>query len=202
MRLPIPIKMLEELERASEAVKERAERNVVRIVTHSDADGLSAGAILHKSFIREEFAVRTASVKQMDESSIVEISKEAPKVLIFADLGSGQLDSIEKHLLGKSFAVVLDHHQPKKVEHEKLIHVNPHNYGVDGAREISGSGMAYFFSRILNSRNADLADLGIVGAVGDIQDAEGELKGMNRDILEDGVKAGVVEAEKDRKSVV
>lgn len=189
--------MSDEFRKASDAAREFAEAgDIIRIVTHNDADGLSAGAILHKSFLREGCAVHTTSVKQMDESVILELSKEAPKVLILADLGSGQLDSIEKNLLRRSFVVVLDHHQPKKLEHEKLIHVNPHNYGVDGAREVSGSGMAYFFSRALSEKNLDLADLGIVGAVGDIQD-ESELRGLNRDILDDGIKVGVVRAEKD-----
>jgi single-stranded-DNA-specific exonuclease len=112
-------------------------------------------------------------------------------------MGSGQLQEIKEHMLDKSFVVVIDHHEPVEVEHENLIHLNPHLHGIDGAREISGSGMTYFFFKELNKKNIDFSALAVVGALGDIQDADGRLIGPNREILEDGAKAGVLKAEKD-----
>lgn len=188
--------MLREFEEASKVLKE-VKGKVVRVITHNDADGLSAGAILHKSLIRENCAVHTRSVKQLDEGVIKDASQANSQTIIIADSGSGQLEAIKEHLLERHYVIVLDHHQPKEVEHENLFHINPHNHGIDGAREISGAGMAYLFSKALNSENVDLAPLAIIGAVADIQDAGGELVGLNRDVLEDGVKAGFLKAEKD-----
>lgn len=194
----LPVKMLREFEEASKVLKELIEKGeVVRVITHNDADGLSAGAILHKSVSRENCAVHTVSVKQLDERAIKDASANSQKIVIITDAGSGQLDEIKEHLLDKHYVIVLDHHQPKEMEHESLFHINPHHHGIDGAREISGAGMAYLFSKAVNPSNVDLSPLAIVGALGDIQDAGGELVGLNRDVLEDGINAGVLDAEKD-----
>jgi RecJ-like exonuclease len=104
------------------------------------------------------------------------------------------LDEIGK--LENEFVMVLDHHQPKEAQAD-IIHINPHLFGIDGAREISGSGMAYLFCRALNRENKDLSALAMVGAVGDIQDANGEFKGMNKQISEEGAQEGVLKIEKD-----
>jgi RecJ-like exonuclease len=139
--------------------------------------------------------VHTRSVKQLEEKVVREIAEEDCRVLIFVDLGSGQMAEIEKHLSDRE-VFVFDHHQPKEVG-DNVYHVNPHPFGIDGSREISGAGMAYLFARTLKKENRDLADLAVVGAVGDIQDAEGRLTGVNKEILRDAVEAGVVRVEKD-----
>jgi len=173
------------------------EKMAPRVITHNDADGLTAGAVLHRALNRERLPVHTRSLKQLEATTIEDIAKEKPELVIFVDLGSGQLEEIREQLLGKSKVFVLDHHQPTDVVHEDLVHVNPHNCGIDGAREVSGSGMGYLFTRELNQKNQDLAGLAIVGAIGDIQDADGELKGMNREILRDATEAEVIKVEKD-----
>jgi RecJ-like exonuclease len=189
--------MLREFREASKVFRELMETGrVVRVITHNDADGLSSGAIIHKSLAREGLPVHTRSVKQLEEKVVKEIADEAPEVLIFVDLGSGQLEEIREHLAGKG-VFIFDHHQPKEVKDENFFHINPHPHGIDGAREVSGAGMAYLFAKALKEENRDLADLAIVGAVGDIQDSEGELVGVNREILRDAVEAGVVRVEKD-----
>lgn len=167
------------------------------VVTHNDADGITAGAIAHRSILREGHPVQTRVVNQLKEDIIIELSKEDQKLIIFTDMGSGQLSEIEKHLLDKSTVFVVDHHEPQTLEHENLVHLNPHRHGINGAKEISGSGMTYFFCKALNKKNTDLSCLAAVGALGDIQDADGKFIGPNAEILRDGIKAGVLKAEKD-----
>ncbi len=187
--------MQTELEIAAQRLrKEASAGKAIRIVTHYDADGLSAGAIAHLALAREGFAAHTRSVKQLDGQTLSELNSDEA-IVIFTDIGSGQLDAIKEHI--KTLAIVLDHHQPKDVRSANILHVNPHVHGIDGAREISGSGMAYLFARSLNPNNADLAALAIVGAVGDLQDSEGELRGLNRNIVQDAVAANVLRADKD-----
>lgn len=190
--------MLREFREASRALRDLMEDGkVARVVTHNDADGLASGAIIHKCLAREGLPVHTRSVKQLEGKVVREIAEEKPEVLIFVDLGSGQLEDMKECLLGNADVFVFDHHQPKDVEDENLTHINPHHHGIDGAREISGAGMAYLFSKSLNEENKELAALAIVGAVGDIQDSEGELTGVNKEILKDAVEAGAVRVEKD-----
>ncbi|MEE8402233.1 MAG: DHH family phosphoesterase [Candidatus Hydrothermarchaeaceae archaeon] len=187
-----------EFKEASRLLMEHLQNGEVpKIITHNDADGLTAGAIAHGSILREGYPAQTRVVKQLEEDIIVELAKEDPRLVIFTDMGSSQLPEIKNHLLDKTFVIVIDHHQPKELEHENLAHLNPHFHGIDGAREISGAGMTYFFFKAFNKRNVDLSSLAAVGALGDIQDADGKFIGPNCDILKDGEKAGVLKAEQD-----
>ena len=44
------------------------------------------------------------------------------------------------------------------------------NIGLDGATDVSGSGVAYFVAKAMNQKNVDLAPVALVGALGDMQD--------------------------------
>ncbi len=167
----------------------------IRIITHNDADGISSGAIVHLALEREGFKVHTRCVKQLEEKIIVELADEKPEIIIFSDLGSGQLENIEKYLK-ETEVIIIDHHEPQNADFSGF-QLNAHKHGIDGASEISGSGMAYLFARSLREENKDLAALAIVGAVGDLQDTNGKLLGVNRLIAGEGVKDGILRIEKD-----
>ncbi|MEK6977263.1 MAG: DHH family phosphoesterase [Candidatus Hydrothermarchaeota archaeon] len=194
----VPKEMEEALQKASAILREELEKGrVARVITHNDADGITSGAIVHKALLREGHSVHTRCLEQLEEAHLPHLKGDGPEVFLFTDIGSGLLEGIGRHLLDGTEAIVLDHHQPRPFEPPGLHHINPHNYGIEGAREVSGSGMAYLFARALNPRNKDLAALGIVGAVGDLQDANGGLIGLNREIVRDGLEAGVLVVEKD-----
>jgi len=161
------------------------------VVSHIDADGLTSAAIMGKALEREGIEYKTRFVKQLDMPALSEIANQNPELIIFTDLGSGNLDAIGSLKLN---AVICDHHQPQGT-HEH--HLNPHLFGINGATEISGSGVAYLVASALGD-NGDLADLAVVGAVGDLQHVKhGQLMGMNRSILDNGVRHGVLRYEKD-----
>ncbi len=161
------------------------------VVSHIDADGLTSAAIMGKALERSGIDYNIRFVKQLDRASLTGIADSNPELVIFTDLGSGMLEAIKTLKLN---AVISDHHQPQGV-HEH--HMNPHLFGLHGATEISGSGLAYLIATSLGN-NIDLADLAIVGAVGDLQHVKyGQLIGINRQILEDGAKNGVLHYEKD-----
>ncbi len=194
--------MLPGLERSLEKKLEEAREIVnsfndtpVRVVTHNDADGISSGSIVHLALRREGFKVHTRCVKQLEEKVIKELAEEKPEVVIFSDLGSGQLENIERYLKDAE-VIILDHHEPQEGSFSGF-HLNAHEHGIDGAREISGSGMAYLFARALREENKDLSALAIVGAVGDLQDSHGKFLGVNRLIVQEGVKEGILRVEKD-----
>jgi RecJ-like exonuclease len=72
-------------------------------------------------------------------------------------------------------------------------------HGIDGARDISGSGVAYLVAKAIDKANMDLAPASIVGALGDLQDKyeQRKLCGINEMIVEDAISAGLLTVEKD-----
>jgi len=190
---------LSSLEPAVEMLRRHVEAgDTIRIVTHSDADGIAAGGILSETVRRLGVGFRTTCEKRVDEKMVEAVAAERPPLVIFSDLGSGYLDMFKEHLSG-SDVIVLDHHLPVEAEALNIVHVNPLLHGLDGARGISGAGVAYLFSRRVDDGNVDLSPLGIVGALADQQD-KGEKKtllGMNRLVEAEAKEAGLLETRVD-----
>jgi single-stranded-DNA-specific exonuclease len=194
----------------------------VKVVTHIDADGICAGAIASLALERAGIGCDVEFVKQLDPETVEKLRAAVqpsspgtrppapedlfdllksssprttasavvygPGTLIwFTDLGSGQLD-----LLKGIDCVISDHHTPSG--ESDIPSVNPHLHRLSGALELSGAGAAYLVAREMDEANRDLAALAIVGAVGDMQDGQYcKLTGLNRDIMEDGKTAGVLD---------
>ncbi len=176
----------------------RETRQVVKIYTHVDADGLAAGAILGKALLRAQIPFQLRTLRQLEPKYLEEIAhgyRQCPFVVAFTDFGSGQLPLIAK-LLPSADVIICDHHEiAPEPSAEFPYHLNPALFGHDGAKEVSGAGMSYFLARALSPNNMDLAVPAIVGAIGDRQDSgEGHsVIGLNQDIVEDGIAASVIE---------
>lgn len=167
----------------------------IKIVSHLDCDGIISAAILTKACKRENIKFSLSILKQITKNSLEEISNEPYKTVLFVDLGSGSLDLIEEILKEKNI-FILDHHIPQKVT--SLNQLNPHAFGISDYREISGAGLAYLFSKTLNSINIDTAFLAIIGAIGDIQENNG-FKGLNELILKDAISSKKLTVERGLK---
>ncbi len=147
------------------------------IVNHYDADGISSGSIA-AIWLRDagrKYQVKT--VRKLGEEEVASLDRK--RETIFVDLGGSckEIDEFDN-------AVVIDHHQTKGLDSPQA---NPHLHGIDGGREISAAGVAYF---VFGSS----VGLAIVGAVGDMQYP---LQGLNREILERAEKEGKVECKND-----
>ncbi|MFQ6052607.1 MAG: DHHA1 domain-containing protein [Candidatus Bathyarchaeia archaeon] len=190
---------LSSFEPAVEMLRAHADRGeTIRIVTHSDADGIAAGGILSLTVRRIGACFRTTCEKRVDDGMVAGVASERPNLVIFSDLGSGYLDIFREHLSGRDI-IVLDHHIQVEVEAPNIVHVNPLLFGLDGARGVSGAGIAYLFSKRVDPSNVDLSPLGIVGALADQQD-KGEkrtLLGLNRRIEAEAKETGLLETRVD-----
>ncbi len=177
-------------------LKHIASEDVIHIVSHFDADGIAAAGIMGKSLIRLGAKVHIHIEKWIDEKVVNEISARKPPLTIFTDLGSGDMDLLERGL-PDSCIVILDHHQPVRDTPSAFTHINPHIYGIDGSRDLSGSGVAYLVAKALKKSNVDLACIAIVGALGDLQDKyeHRELGGVNKLIVRDAVESGYLKVE-------
>lgn len=178
-------------------------RPIVRILSHYDADGLSAAGILARALLRERIPYQITILKQLEESNLLKIIDSVPKqsydFFIFSDFGTSQYPLIKEHC--KFPFLILDHHTPDE-NHElnkEPFHVNPHFYGIDGTYEISGAGVSYLFVKELNPNNKDLSAVALVGATGDIQNksSSGDFIGLNLEIQNDAVQGKEIEVLKD-----
>ncbi|ADB58194.1 single-stranded-DNA-specific exonuclease RecJ [Archaeoglobus profundus] len=167
---------------AREGIKFVEKHDFVRIFTHYDPDGITAGAIIATALIRlgKDFQVRF--LKGLNE----EVEYDKDDLVILSDMGSGYPDVVSKI---EADTIVVDHHIPTgRIEKDNLVHINPHLAGLDGTYELSASGTAYVFANVLGD-NRDLAGIALVGAIGDKQ----KMKGGNAEILREGIESGYIE---------
>ncbi|WNY25003.1 DHH family phosphoesterase [Methanolapillus millepedarum] len=182
--------------RAKLCAAEIQKRGQVHLVSHIDADGITSAGIMGKCFERAKIPYTHEFVKKLDERVMTRLLSENHPLLVFTDLGSSLIDFMVDNNMN---AVIADHHHPNGREENISkdsaafpYHINPHLFGANGGFEISGSGVSYILACALGD-NADLADLAIVGAIGDMQNRKyGKLVGLNKEILERGVSAGVL----------
>ena len=92
---------------------------------------------------------------------------EKPQLIVITDLGSGYIDLLNEKLSDFKI-VILDHHQVSGEQTANVVHVNPHIHEIDGARDISGSGVTYFAAKAMDKANIDSAPIAVVGALGDM----------------------------------
>ena len=111
----------------------------IKIYSHIDCDGITAGAIISTILERmdKEHEVEFISLDKIDQLKLEN------ELTIFSDLGSGQ--ATEKLSTSSSNILILDHH-PSLRDCDfnysniqgKFLEINPLFYGINGSHEISG----------------------------------------------------------------
>lgn len=171
----------------------------ISVFSHLDADGVAAAGVICKALYRLDARYRIRVMQWVDDKIVSEVIADKPQLVILTDFGSGYLDLLTEKLPSVKI-VILDHHQVTgNPTNTNIIQLNPHIYGIDGATDVSGSGVAYFAAKAINPANVDLSPIALVGALGDMQDKYEQrgLKGLNEIIVNDAVAAGLLKVEKD-----
>ncbi len=185
-------------EEAAKFIERKSSEGLLVILCHIDCDGLASGAIMGKALMRMRVAFQIRAIKQFEEATL-KVCLGNASVVILTDMGSGNLDVIS-NIDGSERVVILDHHQPmlECAEKFKGVHVNPHFFGLNGASDISSSGIAYITAKSLNPLNVDLSPLAVVGAIGDMQNKNEErrLLGVNETIVKEAVESGLLKIER------
>jgi single-stranded-DNA-specific exonuclease len=190
---------LSSAEKAAKTIQETVMQDgLIQVFSHLDADGVAAAGIIGKALFRLDARFRIRITQWIENKILGDVLSDKPQLIIFTDLGSGYIDLLNQKLSDFKIAI-LDHHQIVGQESGSFVHVNPHLHGLDGARDISGSGVAYFVARALDKVNVDLAPVAVVGALGDLQDKYEQrmLGGLNGKIVEDATASGLLTVEKD-----
>ncbi len=179
----------------SQLSKHLKQDHVVRIISHNDADGISAAGVMCNAIAKEKGKFHVTIIPRLKDEILSKFLKEQYKLFVFCDMGSANLKGISRL---KGDVIIADHHQtdPEVKLEDNIIHVNPHLYGLDGTKDVSGSGVTYLTVRPMEYKN--LAGLALVGAFGDMQYKNG-FTGVNKMILDDGVESGNIEVRDDLK---
>jgi len=184
---------------AADLIKKQVENGgFIHVVSHLDADGLAAAGVIATALARLDAGFRIRIERWIDEKVVDGIIADKPSLIIFTDFGSGDLDVLNSRLAHQQL-IILDHHQPVGEANPAFVQVNPHLFGIDGSKDLSGAGTAYFVARALDKTNIDLAGVAVVGALGDLQDKyeQRKLGGPNSIIAEDAENAGSLKIETD-----
>ncbi|MCL2476997.1 DHH family phosphoesterase [Candidatus Bathycorpusculum sp.] len=192
---------LTQAQEAAKIIKETTQKDgFISCFSHLDADGVAAAGIVAKMLQRLDARFRIRVMQWVDDKIITEITSDKPQLVIMSDFGSGYLDLLNEKIPNNKI-VILDHHQitGNPTTNPNITMLNPHTYGIDGATDISGSGVAYFAAKALDPTNTDLSPIAIVGALGDMQDKyeQRSMRGLNEIIVNDAINAGLLKVEKD-----
>ena len=177
--------------KAHELIKESED---IKIYTHIDCDGVTAGAVLSSMLDRlgKDHEIDFISLDKIED---IESENE---LTIFSDMGSGQ--EMDKFCTSSTKTLILDHHPPiRKMDNSyngQLVELNPHFHNIDGSYEISGGGMAYLLARTFGF--IDLSWMGVLSAVGDMQNSfSGKLIGLNNSILNESIQENLISSQND-----
>jgi len=178
-----------------EAADRIAEAGFVQVVSHIDADGLCSAGVASRALDEAGVDHDVRFVKDLGTDEVGRLLTEDRDCAWLVDLGSAAADNFLDHDW-----VICDHHEPTSPPDDgPEHHINPHFWGVDGARAVSGAGLTWGVARHLvgDETAGELAAMAIVGAVGDLQASGGGLVGHNRQILEHAAMASTIEPVRD-----
>ncbi len=164
---------------------------LVRIVSHHDVDGICAGSIVTAVCTRASYAVHTSLWGNMGPAEIARLGEQEWDVLIISDMGSGQVDELAPL---ERPVIILDHHVKQGGERPAhLLEVNANDYGLVGAKDVSGASTAFLLALAMDPQGAwDLAPLALAGAIGDMQHVDG-MRSVNAAIEQEAIRRGIVE---------
>jgi RecJ-like exonuclease len=171
-------------------------QKTILIIGHLDADGITSASLIGKAIYRKRgrFIIRIYS--EMNDQVINELKEGEYDFHIFCELGGGMTNRIIENL---DNWILIDHHQITEEEKSLKQVFNAWQFGFDGNKEISAAGMAYFIAKKIDEYNTDLSWLPVIAMFADRQD-QGErrsVEGPNKIIIEDAVKAGLIEESVD-----
>ncbi|MFO8132983.1 MAG: DHH family phosphoesterase [Thermoplasmatota archaeon] len=157
----------------------------VRVISHSDADGVAAAAVmavtLTRAGLRHHVSIRHTG------SNIAAGITDDYDLAIFCDIGSGNLDELN----GLPCQVILVDHHVIDGSLDNGINLNVRSYDMDGSREACGATATLALSLAVSPDNLDLAELALAGAIGDRQHVGGYM-GLNKMLLDRAIEADVI----------
>jgi single-stranded-DNA-specific exonuclease len=189
------------LEKAAEIIKRH---EYARVISHYDADGITSAGIICNALLRKGIQFHVTIVHKVERSLIQDLNEE---LIIFCDMGTVHTDLILEYLKGKD-VIIIDHHVPltsgstQTSQTSSFVLINPYSFSEvedEIGGEICAAGISYLLARCLaadDKDNIDLAGLAVAGSLGDKVTLN---KGINKLILDEGIKGGIISVKKGLK---
>ena len=184
----LPDEFSDSLKNALKVIKSAS---YLRVISHYDADGLAAAAVMVRALTRAKKQFHLTISRSLDKEAIESLAREGNEAILFMDMGSGQVDQLET--LDAKLAA-LDHHKPIR-KSRKVVQANPHFYGIDGMTESCSSAISLLAAVMMDPCNWDMSPVAIAGIIGDRQHMGG-MKGVNQQILDHAKDKGFVEVQR------
>jgi single-stranded-DNA-specific exonuclease len=157
----------------------RSHKGQVRIFSHYDPDGIGSAAVACQMVKRLGLGFQVTLSHKLDDAKLGEIRETQPEhMVMLTDMGASKISQLDEF---PHSVIVIDHHQPES-EGKRIVQLNPHLFGIDGAREASASSFAFALAVTLDEANWDLIGPALAGAVGDRQSLGG-FRGYNEDLV-------------------
>jgi len=180
------------MEKAIREIKQSPEK-AVQVFHHNDADGITSGAILTRSFERQGYKVQRFCLEKPYPAVLRKVFEQEGGIIIFADFAGRIAPLISELNKGKNLTLILDHHVAEASTDPRVHNLDPDLFGLKGDRDISGSTTCYLFAVTMDPINHDLAPIAAVGAVADGFFVDGRLVSQNRDAALEAVEQGKFE---------
>ena len=177
--------------KGAKLIKQQAPETRFRVISHYDADGISAATIICLALQREGYDFHATLMRNPFTEGLEKVKKEDNSIIIFTDMGSGQLPMLETF---SSQMIIIDHHQIiKEKTAENILQINANLFDINGNYDASGASMAYAVAKELNNKNCDLSSFALAGATGDKQYIGG-FSGYNNSIIKDALTNNIVQS--------
>lgn len=177
--------ILELSKKAAEIILSYLKSTRIRVISHYDADGITSAAIVCKAIYRAGYNFHATLMRNPFDKGLERVRKESNEIIIFSDMGSGQIETIEK--MGCK-SIIIDHHQYlKKKTSNDVLQINANLCGINGNYEACAATMSYSLAIALDPKNTDLVSLAITGVTGDKQYI-GSIRGYNKTVLDEALK--------------
>ena len=189
--------LIDAMEHAIREVKQWPEKTV-QVFHHNDADGLTSGAILTRTFERQGYKVQRFCLEKPYPAVLRKVYEQEGKLLIFADFAGRIAPLLSELNKGRNLTLILDHHVAEASTDPRVINLDPDLFGLKGDRDISGSTTCYLFAVTMDPVNRDLAQIAAIGAIADGFFVDGQLVSQNREAALEAVQQGKLEIRKNK----
>ena len=177
-------------------LKENNAEKTVQVFHHNDADGLTSGAILTRTFERQGYKVQRFCLEKPYPVVLKKVYEQEGKLLVFADFAGRIAPLLSELNRRRNLTLILDHHVAEASTDPRVINLDPDLFGLKGDRDISGSTTCYLFAVTMDPVNRDLAQTAAIGAVADGFFVDGQLVSQNREAALEAVQQGKLEIRK------
>lgn len=173
--------------RAKDAVAQSDLKTAV-VLHHDEADGLCSGALTKSTLETLGLQTRLICLDKLYPEVVKEIESGPRRVIAYSDIGSGHVDWLAKWNKTKNLILTLDHHDTTDMGDPLVHNLNPELDGFSGEKDACSSTVAYLFAKTIDEESRTLAPLAIIGST----EIPGEIQGLNKIPVEDGIEAGSV----------